>query len=472
MNPTESLFFLPYSPLDGWEFQALGEAQLGNSFRTRRACLLARDLAAAPQSSIPLACGSWKKTKAAYRFFDLAQHNPDVPDSPELDAPDAIRLSYFNATKKRLAGQMVLAIQDTTDLDLSHGLALQVHTTLALSLAGVPMGLLSQLVWTRDPEDNHKSERRRELPIEEKESGKWLAALAQSQQNIILGTTLVHVGDREADIYDLFLAVAQTPHAELLVRACRDRKLGENSYLFEFMAMQPILEIKNVSLPRADERPAKTVLMSLRCARVTLKPPKHRKIEKLPEMVIDAIFVEEMYPIDEKKKVQWLLLTTLAVESTADAWERVRWYKLRWRIERYHLVLKSGCKIEERQLATVGRMSMCLAMYSIVASRLLELMYGARENPLWRADILLEKEEWEVVYGIRYPEKELPKEAPTLQELVREIAGLGGFLGRKGDGQPGVKTLWLGLRRLQDILIGYRWARLNRAFPFKNLGND
>ncbi|MCI0671460.1 MAG: IS4 family transposase, partial [Myxococcaceae bacterium] len=358
------------------------------------------------------------------------------------DAPAAIREAFFDATKRRLAGpRRVLAVQDTTGLDLAVG-PLHVHSTLAVTLQGVPVGLLSQFVWARDPADPGTRHRRKTTPIDQKESLKWLLAWEESQRGLPLGTQLIHVGEREADVYDLFLHAVQSPPHQLLVRACRDRKTDdETRHLFGELEALPVQDAREVQLPRAGKRAPRQAVLSLRYKRVVLHPPKHRTGEKLPKIVVDAIWVQEYAPPAGETAVEWLLLTTAAVECVADAWERVEWYGYRWRVERYHFVLKSGCKIEERQLETVSRMSTCLAVYSVVASRLLELTYAAREHPREGAGSWVSREEWEVLWLRRPPAEPIPP-APTVREVVREIAGLGGFQGRKGDGEPGVKTLW------------------------------
>lgn len=472
MTTTEPLFFPPKSPLDGGALLALGQAELGHRLRTKRLVTLATDLAAQPTASLPKACGSAKKIKGAYRFFDLADADPDDPDTPDPDAPAAIRAAFFHATKRRLDGlPRVLAVQDTTDLELVLGPHLHVHSTLAVSTHGVPLGLLSQLAWTRDPHDEGARHQRKTKALDQKESLKWLLAWEESQSHLPLGTQLIHVGDREADIYDLFLHAVQSPPHQLLVRACHDRKVDDEvGHLRGELEALPVQDACEVQLPRAGNRKPRRAVLSLRYKRVTLRPPKHRTPEKLPKSVLDAILVQEYAPPAGEKAVAWLLLTTVAVESLADAWERVAWYGYRWRVERYHFILKSGCKIEARQLETVGRMNTCLAVYSVVASRLLELTYHARESPGAPGEAWLSREEWEVLWLHRHPEQPLPA-SPTVRDVVREIAGLGGFLGRKGDGEPGVKTLWEGWHDFQALLAGYRLAKQRLTSSRGNLGN-
>ena len=150
------------------------------------------------------------------------------------------------------------------------------------------------------------------------------------------------------------------------------------------------------------------------------------------------------------------MLTTLPVLNYRDACDCLEKYAYRWLIERFHYVLKSGCRIEELELETAERMEKALATYAIVAWRLLWLTYEARKNPEKRIDEVLEEQEWQVLYLATQKNKALPTQSPKLREGVRQIASLGGFLGRKGDGEPGVKTLWRGWQRLQDLVVGWQ----------------
>jgi len=173
---------------------------------------------------------------------------------------------------------------------------------------------------------------------------------------------------------------------------------------------------------------------------------------------VDAILVREEAPPPGEAPIEWLLLTTVPVDGVEAAWERVRWYTYRWLVERYHYVLQSGCRIEQRHLETAARLACCLAVYAVVACWLLRLVYSARAAPEAPATTLVSAAEWAVLWGARHPSRPLPP-VPTLRQFVREVAGLGGFLGRRHDGEPGVKTLWQGLQRFFDLLTGYHLAR-------------
>jgi hypothetical protein len=457
---------LPAAVLADWAAAELGQAQLGDPRRTRRLVQVTAAVAAQPHASLAQACGDAASTKAAYRFFEGAE-------TSFVDRPAAIRTAHSTATQQRLAGQArVLAVQDTTSLDFSGHVAadvgpletvgrsgLFVHSTLAVSTAGVPEGLLAQQVWARPagPPGGHSPPRQR--PISAKESQKWLTALAESRAALPAGVTLVHVGDREADIYDLFHTAAALPDTELLVRAAQDRRgatpLGS---LWATLEAQPVADTRVLALPRADDRLARQARLTLRWAHVALQPPRHRAAEHLPALPVDAVLVREEAAPPGEAPVAWLLLTTVSVTDIASAWERVTWYTYRWRVERYHFVLKSGCRIEQRHLETAARLACCLAVYAVVACWLLRLLYAARTTPAAPVTTLVQPDEWAVLWQARHPSMP-PPPTPSLRTLVREIAGLGGYLGRRADGEPGVKTLWQGLQRYFDLLTGYHLAR-------------
>lgn len=173
-------------------------------------------------------------------------------------------------------------------------------------------------------------------------------------------------------------------------------------------------------------------------------------------MQLQVVLAQEENPPSSVRPISWLLLTTLEIHRFEDAARCVEWYTYRWLIERYHYVLKSGCGIEQLQLETASRLHMALATYSIVAWRLLWLTYEARANPDLPCDTVLAVCEWQALCATISKNPTPPAQPPSLRAAVRMIAALGGFLGRQGDGEPGVKTIWRGLRRLHDIAATWK----------------
>jgi len=442
-----------------WAEEELGRADFGDHRLTNRLVTIARDFYDRPQGSVPHACESRAKTKAAYRFFE----NPAT-------TMDKVLQSHYEAGVGRMAREeVVLAVQDTTSLDYSahpatemlgpiaftaNGLiGLLVHDTIAFTVDGTPLGLLDVQCWARDPHDIGKKKRRHQLPIEHKESNKWLVSfrkLAQAQKRCP-NTTLVSVGDREADIYELFdLALKEESGPRLLVRAVQDRCLAEGQeHLWSTMARQPACGVQEVRVPRRGRRAARTARLDVRFARVALKPPRDKA--HLEELAVWAVYAREADHPDGVEPVEWMLLTTAEVASFEQALERIRWYTVRWGIEIYHRTLKSGCKIEERQLGHADRIESCLAIDMVVAWRIFHLTKLGRETPDVVCTVFFEEAEWKALLAYITRNPTPPPRPPSLREATRMVAGLGGFLGRKCDGEPGAKSLWLGLQHLEDL---------------------
>lgn len=441
-----------------WAAREWGTAPLGDARLVQRLITLGRDRYAMPQGSIPQSCGSRAKTKAAYRFFDNERttlHN--------LLAP------HIESTTRRIAGEkVVLAVQDTTSLNYSTHPAtenlgpigsspaivgLMLHGTLAVNTEGTPLGVLDAQCWARDPNEHGKKTKRHALPIEAKESNKWLKSFkaAATTKASCPDTTIVSVGDREADIHELFALAHRTPDAPfLLVRAQHNRLLeAEQTRLADFLTNCPEAGIQEISVPRRGNRPARTARLSIRYGAVTLAPPKQKPDE--PSIPVWVIHADEQEAPEGTEPLCWVLLTTVPTESFEAACEHLRWYTLRWTIEVFHRTLKSGCKIENRQLGSADRLEACLAIDLVVAWRIHHLTKLGRETPDVPCSVYFEDAQWKALNAFVTKNPVPPEEPPTLREAIRMVATLGGFLGRKSDGEPGAQTLWLGLQRLDDI---------------------
>ena len=459
-----------------WVEEEFGRVELYDERLKTRLFTVAGDFFAQPGALVPQACnGSEAKTKGAYRLLQ----------NPRVDLKTILK-PHTEATVVRMQEQAaVLAPQDTsllnytahreaveglgplnTKSDGSVGLIL--HDTLAFTEAGVPLGLLDVQCWARDPAEAGKREKRKSLPIEAKESMKWLTSYraASAAQVLCPDTMVVSIGDRESDIYELFAEAAKNPQgAELLVRAeyTRNRQV-EEMHLWDKMQREPIAGDQEVYLPRRADRPARTAKLAVRYAQVTLAPPKGKD---LPAVTVWAVYAREVEQSPHvKKPVRWMLLTTVKTNSFKAACKRIEWYSRRWGIEVYHRTLKSGCRIQDRGLGTAERIETCLAIDLVVAWRVYLLTQQGRETPELPCDVYLAEEEWQALHA--YVKKASPPDQPlTLREAVRMIASLGGFLGRKCDGEPGTTVMWRGLQRLADITEGFICGRLHpiRAGP-------
>lgn len=440
-----------------WAEEEWGRASLGDTRLVQRLIALGRDRYARPQANIPQTCGSRSKTKAAYRFFDHERATLQNLLAPHIEA----------TTKRAAKENVVLAIQDTTSLNYGTHPAtenlgpitsspdgvvgLMLHGTLAVNAEGTPLGILAAQCWARDREEFGKRAKRHSLPIEQKESNKWLASFkaATATAAACPDTTVVSVGDREADMYDLFALAHQTPNAPLLlVRARHDRKLlEEQGRLSDQLRRCPESGVQEIMVPRKSNRPARVAQLAIRHCKVELAPPA-RKGNSAP-LTVWAILAEEKAPPEGVEPLSWMLLTTAPTETFAKACQHLSWYALRWTIEVFHKTLKSGCRIENRQLGSANRLEACLAIDLVVAWRIHHLTKLGRETPDVPCSIYFEEAQWRAL--TTFVTKTPVDQPPTLREAIRMVAILGGFLARKSDGEPGTQTLWLGLQRLDDI---------------------
>ena len=446
-------------PPGDWAEQELGRVKLRDRRHRQRLCIVARDFYAQPGANIPQACQSRAKTKAAYRFLT----------HPETTM-DRVLESHVAATAQRIAKErIVLAVQDTTSLNYSthpataqlgpigsrpDGLiGLLVHDTMAFSLAGTPLGLLDVQCWARDGAAFGKKHHRRQHPIEQKESAKWLRSFRRvaALQQRCPHTTLVSVGDREADVYELFHLALETPQGpKLLVRAEQDRLLTDGqAHLWPTVEQQPLAGVQELAVPRRGGRPPRVARLEIRLGDVTLKPPQ-RKSGYGP-VTLWAVLAQEVAPPDGIDPLRWMLLTTCRVTDFAEAIEKLEWYTKRWGIEIYHRTLKSGCQIEERQLGSADSIEACLAIDMVVAWRIYHLTKLGRDVPDVPCTVFFEEAEWKALHTYITKTPFPPAEPPSLRHAIRMVASLGGFLGRKSDGEPGTQTLWLGLQRVDDL---------------------
>lgn len=444
---------------DNWVREEFATIELSDARLNRRCQEVADTLAQQVGRPINQACEDWAATKGAYRLY-----------AHEKVTPDQIIAPHHGQTVERMQQHaLVLAIQDTTFFNYTHhpattGLGMigkkaqkqrgfAMHTTLAVTPKGLPLGLLTQAFFTRpENEPSHTPNECRKQPIEEKESYRWLKALEQTITLSPGSVRTVTVCDREADIYDM-VALAEEKKAPLLVRASHDRTVLEaaEKKLRATVARQASRGALTLQLPATEKRPAREAVVSVRFARVKLKPPWRPEQKKLPPVTLQAILVREDNPPADAEAVEWLLLTNVPVDTWEDALEVIGWYCTRWQIEVFHKILKSGCRVESARLKTATRLQNHLALLCVIAWRLHWLTYLNRCEPEQPCTLALTQVEWQALYSRIHRTTTLPEAVPTIRQAVRWIAQLGGFLGRKGDGEPGVTVIWRGWQRLQDI---------------------
>src|SRR5437667_326906 len=429
----------------------------------RRAVEIARDFYGRPQAQIPQACQSRARTKAAYRFFKHPNTNMDDLLEPHRQS------TYQRIVEKKI----VLCPQDTTSLNYSTHpatenlgpigstkegiIGLIVHDTMAFSIEGTPLGLLDVQCWARDADEFGKKHQRKQRPIEEKESYKWLRSfqsVAEAQRHCP-NTMLVSMGDREADIYELFHLALQDPKGpRLLVRAEYDRLLEDGQgHLWANVAAQPLVGIQEIHVPRRGTIAARVARLEVRFAEVTLKPPQDKS--QYGPLKLWAVLAQDTDAPTGIPPLCWMLLTTCRVCNFEDAIEKLAWYTKRWGIEIYHKTLKSGCKIEQRQLGDADTIEACLAVDMVVAWRIYHMTKLGREVPDVPCTVFCEQDEWKALVSFILKRPIIDGTPPTAREYLRMVGSLGGFLGRKCDGEPGTKSIWLGQQRLDDIKLAY-----------------
>ena len=445
-----------------WAVNECADAELGDLRRTKRLVELANVLAQHPTAARPEACGHGAMRQAAYRFFS----HDDI-------APQDFLYSHSESTYSRLAKvPLVLAVQDTTEVDwtghpattgvgpLGHPACqgLHVHSTLAFTPARLPLGLLAQHVWARDPDDIGKRKRRKQWPIRQQESQQWRTSLEAVFRARGCGahTRFVSVGDREADVFDL-LAAERPAGVDLLVRASWDRCVDAPEHsVWATVEAQPVVEHLILQVPHRGLQPAREATLALRFCPLTRCPPQHRTSAGLPTVARWAVQVRAVEPPPDVTPIEWLLLSTVEVHTTEDAIERVAWYACRWGIAVWQRILTSGGRIEARQLGTGERLQRCLTLDSVIAWRVFSATMLARAVPEMPCSVLLEIAEGQALYGAIHHCPTPPDSPPSLGEAVRWLAQLGGFVGRRHRDQPGTETVWRGVQHLRDLTRMYR----------------
>jgi hypothetical protein len=326
------------------------------------------------------------------------------------------------------------------------------HPTYAVTLAREPLGVLDAWMWAREPKD---AEGHRGGVLE---STRWVEGYERMAElaSELPQTRLVYVADREADIIALMAKARDlgTP-ADWLIRSRHHRALPTGGKLWSAVTEgEPMGEIR-FTLPSRHGQKAREVHQQVWARRVEISEAKGARL------TATCIVAREVDAPAGVQPVEWRLLTNREAASFEAAAELIDWYRARWEIELFFHVLKNACRVETLQLSTMQRLERALALFMVVAWRIARLMRLGRTCPDLEAELLFEREEWQAAFILN--KKRPPKKPPRLNEVVRLIARLGGFLGRKGDGEPGVKTLWQGLMRVMDFAAGLHYAREAQA---------
>ncbi|MCW7073919.1 MAG: IS4 family transposase [Methanophagales archaeon] len=470
-----------------WAAEEFEDVSLGDKRLHARLIKLCDRFSDAPENPINQACADWAETKAAYRFFQndnvevdeiLAAHRCKTARRAKeyrtvLALQDTSYFVYTNHPKTEGLGKISLKKGKNVKKIYSNGLL--VHTCLAVTTEGLPLGLLDQKIFARELriKKTGKVKPHDKLPIEQKESYRWLKAL-ENTKAVMDDTEIVTVCDREADLYDFFKRSYQIS-APVLVRAKADRTINRKSRyaekdvekLWVYMRHQSKAGSYMIDIPKRSktkhckERDARTATVVVRFGPFILNPPRNNirhSTEQLPDIEMYAIYVLEPDPPDGEEPVEWMLLTNLPVTTYEEAYEKILWYCLRWRIEMFFKVLKSGFRVEACRLGDAERLARYLTVMSIVAWRLFMLTLIARTDPATPCSELLADREWKVLFLKTNENKPIPTKPPRIGDVIIWIAKLGGYLARKSDGPPGSITLWRGWKRLADLIEGWKLA--------------
>jgi len=424
-------------------------------------------------ASIPLACQDWANTKAAYRFF-----------SNDRVSEEEILAGHFQATRSRFAATSgpILVLQDTTEFtfqrERSDGIGityrvnsgkdkagrvrmhtvcgLLMHSSLAVTLDGLPLGLAAIKFWTRSKFKGTAALKKKinptRVPIEEKESFRWLQNMRQSITLFGDPARCIHVGDRESDIYELF-CIAHELGTHFLVRACVDRLAGDGEHTIDAeMNEAEISGVHEVEVRDAQGKP-ETVAVEIKYRRIHVLPPIAKQ-KRYPALDLTVLHAQEREEPQHRPRIDWKLVTDLPVDSHEDAIEKLDWYAMRWKIETFHKILKSGCKAEEARLRTAERLVKLIAVFCILSWRVFWMTMLNRTAPGADPALAITDVEMKLLNHLLPDKDPPPSRAGTLSGYLIKVAKLGGYLDRAHDPPPGNIVMWRGLSRLTDIRLG------------------
>ena len=468
-----------------WVEDEMKDVQLHDQRLNRRLRRILSDLAEQPAASIPAACGGKNETTAAYNFFDHDKARPQ-----DILAP------HYQKTQQRIAAQdVVILVPDTTEVDLTRPQqqvvgagplddgsrrGALVHALEAFSPDGTPLGAAWSEMWTRDeppPEGTppQTTAPHKQLPIEDKESHRWLESQRQARAvaQAAPQTRCILAADSEADIYEVLAEPRGADHPlDWIIRACQDRALvsGDDQtahQLWAGVAGRPVLFTREITVrahqpktacerrKRRQVRTARKATTEVRAATVVLRPPWRPGGRKLPQVTVNVVQVREINPPPGEAPVEWVLVTTLPIDTIEDVRTIIAYYAVRWMDEVFFRVLKSGCRIEERRFEHVERTLTFVAVSLIVAWRVLLVCRLGRSYPDLDCEAIFEPSEWKAVY-VAVHRCPAPEQPPRLGEMMRLIAQLGGYVNTPGrKDPPGPQTIWLGMQRMSDLAWGW-----------------
>lgn len=472
-----------------WIETEFATVQLGDVRRPRRLKKVVQAMWQSPGASQRGSAGSWAGAMGSYRLWN----------APEVTAEAILAAHQDQVQERGQAHRMLLHIQDTTELDLTRHKQVQglgpltestrrglfAHGEYVLQEDGLPLGLWHSHLWTRSDAEYGQTDLRQKQSIEQKESHRWLEGYRRAcqMQARCPKQLVISLADREGDIYELFEEYEQRlgrgePVAHWIIRSQHDRaitsvneqELEEHKHLRATVEAAPLLGVKCLEIRAKKQcnkvkgsrkwtwRTARTAELEIRTCVMELRPPKRPGGQKLTPLTITVLMAKEINPPAGEPPIEWVLLTSLKVRTLKKALQILRLYALRWQIEVFHRILKSGCQVEDYPPEDIQRLRPRLAVQMILAWRIHYVTLVGRECPELPADVVFEEWEWKplvvVVCG-----KDAPLRPPTLAQMIAWIAQQGGYIGRKGDGPAGPQSIWKGMAKM--LAYGELWRAMH-----------
>jgi len=453
-----------------YELCRYGSIEIGDRTLSERFAKALQQLGSNPEASVRKACGDPGQSKAVYRLVGNEKFT--------IEAIDKVQHEKTVERIKESGETVILMPQDTTvlnytNLEEAQGLGpigsnhqskgILLHSALALQTNGKPLGIASQKIWVRTPEGeversaSQKRERNRERSIEEKESYCWLETMERAEEGLTEKQTIIHICDREGDIYEFYEKASQEGR-KFLVRRVQNRKIQdeEEKFLQGFLDKQPVAGEMKVHIPYDShtKRRKRDAQLEIRYGKVTiLRPSGGKDTDKLEKAVtVQVMSAQEINVPEDAEGISWQLITNLDVQDVETARMYIGWYSKRWMIETFHYTLKSGCTVEKLQYDSASKLMKLIGMYSIIAALIMWITYLARTDPEASCESEFTPREWKMLYCVAKKTKKPPEKPPTIFQVVILIAMLGGFSGYKSSGFPGVKSIWWGWTKFDAIL--------------------
>src|SRR3984957_8760461 len=449
----------------GCQFQ---DVRHGKRFRT-----LVTQLSGQIGGSIPFACQDWAATKAAYRFLSNARVDEEkilaghflctrerfaATDSPVLVLHDTTEFSYHRDDPEAVGILQRLAMGYTRGGQPGHHTTCGVlmHSSLVVTTDGLPLGLAAIKFWTRNKFHGANALKRSinptRVPIEQKESYRWLENVRQSTTLLADPDRIVHIGDRESDIYELF-SIAHQADTHFLLRTCVDRLAGEGDHTIA----DEMQEVRVQGLHRIEVRNRKgevsEAVLEIRYRRIRVLPPTYKQ-KMYPPLMLTVLHATERDPPKGRDPIDWELVTDLPIRSRKEAIEKLNWYAMRWKIETFHKILKSGCKAEDVKLRTAERLVNLIAILCLLSWRVFWMTMLNRTRPKAPPQMAFTPTE---IYLLDQLVRDSTGAAPgnPLSLYLTKLARLGGYLARAKDPPPGNTVMWRGMTRRTDIQLGF-----------------